>query len=83
MENWRAGVLERQLPPSTPSPDNSYQARALINTAALARCDDALSTGQLFQQFASGEKPLKTAHLSQLAFHWAKAAVLMRLGDQV
>ena len=33
---------------------------ALINTAALARCKDALSLGELFEQFVSREeKPLK------------------------
>jgi hypothetical protein len=32
----------------------------LINTAASARCADALTTGELFQQFARpGDKPLK------------------------
>ena len=50
---------------------------ALINTGALARCEDALGTHELFQQF-DAERDLKrlTQHLDPT--HRAKAPVLMR-----
>jgi len=39
--------------------------RYLINTVALARCAEALTSGELFQQFAhAGDKPLRTVHAS-------------------
>ena len=51
----------------------------LINTRALARCKDALSTGQLFQQFAGRcRKPLKRLIGPSPSPHRAKALVLMR-----
>ena len=52
---------------------------ALINTAALARCKDALSLGELFQQFvARSKKPLKRLVGRCSRSHRAKAPVLMR-----
>jgi hypothetical protein len=53
---------------TTPNSDISYQAHPLINTAALARCDDALSTGQLFQQFVSLRKAVENGSLVPTRF---------------
>ena len=53
--------------------------RSFINTVALARCRDALSTGKLFQQFVTrGKKPLnrRVGHCGSQ--HRAKVPVLMR-----
>ncbi len=53
--------------------------KPLINTVALARCKNALSTGQLFQQFrALLSKPLKRLTDLRAPVHRAKATVLMR-----
>ena len=54
-------------------------AAGLISTAASARCSDARSLGQLFQQFvARGGKPLKRLLGVHALPDRAKAAVLMR-----
>jgi hypothetical protein len=53
----------------------------LINTGALARCNDAPSTGELFQfqQFVTSRaKPLKRRTHARASLHRAKAAVLFR-----
>jgi hypothetical protein len=51
----------------------------LINTAALARCNEMPGTEELFQQFLErSEKPLKRLGLSTISTHRAKAPVLMR-----
>lgn len=54
-------------------------ATPLINTAALARCGDALGTVKPFQRFpAATEKPLKRLARAQGQLHRAKATVLTR-----
>ncbi len=52
---------------------------ALINTVASARCSNALTTPELFQQFACrSEKPLKRLTARSASLHRAEATVLMR-----
>src|SRR6478672_4750893 len=61
-------------------------SEGLINTVALARCQNVLWTGQLFQfqQFVTlGGKPLKRLGGSPALWHRAKATVLMRGGSEV
>src|SRR5260370_28779673 len=54
---------------------------ALINAAALARRKDALSLGELFQQFVSRDgKPLKRLLGCSWRRHRAEAPLLMRMG---
>jgi hypothetical protein len=54
---------------------------ALINAAALARRKDALSLGELFQQFVSRDgKPLKRLLGCSCRRHRAEAPVLVRMG---
>jgi len=54
-------------------------ATFLINTVALARCQNMQWTSQLFQQFAILRgKPLKRLGGAPAPWHRAKAAVLMR-----
>jgi hypothetical protein len=53
--------------------------RPLINTGALARCKNELTTGKLFQQFgASRRKPLKRLTDGRTHLRRAEATVLMR-----
>src|SRR6266498_928534 len=67
---FTAGLLTRLFPAWTDP---------LINTGALDRWKDALSTGQLFQQFAGKcRKPLKRLIGPSPSPHWAKAPVSMR-----
>jgi len=52
----------------------------LINTGALARCNDALRSQELFQQFVKRSgKPLKRLGPRSTWLHRAKAPVVMRL----
>ena len=55
--------------------------RDLIDTAASARCKDALSLRELFEQFVSRDgKPLKRLLTWSSRRHRAEAPVLMRMG---
>jgi hypothetical protein len=59
-------------------------ASPVINTAALARCTDALGRRKLFQKFVTrGEKPLKRLANHRGPLHRAKAPVLMKAGGGV